>query len=920
MLRELRRELPSRLSGLIPGVVTLALATGSWSEACAQDREAPGGFRVTVTAVEGARIVVRPGEEIESGNLVIRNGRVEAIGADARIPVDAEVINGQGMVVYAGFLDAGTDSFLDGDRPAVPASGVRPSFQRDALVATREDNRRGLTPEFEARQALRDDRDLLDRYRRAGFTAVHVIPTRAIAAGQGCCLSVSGAPQRVALLQSSTFGVFRLEAPPRESSSSTSQYPITLMGAHAHIRQAFLDADRYAQHLELYEHKPDAVEVPSEDTVLAALHEIRAGDRPALFIANSRDGINRVFDFAEEHGLKPTFAGGRDGIECLERLQAAEADTIIELSRGDEPEFESDEESDGLQAEQQPPLRFQEAEREKWRRRIGTAATLQDAGLRFAFSTRGADSPAAAMDELRTMVEKGLDADVALAALTEQAAAILGLDDRLGTLEPGKLGQVVVMTGPWHDPDSKVRYSIIDGRTFEYNEDAESLDAEEPGEEPTDLAGRWIVHIEAGDMRTTNAVLELVQDDQSLSGTFTSEQGNGRVRTGTVDGAGTTFRIAIGAGDRSIELSFEGTFSVEEDDHTLSGTLTSPFGAPTGWSATKERETPPESDNPVQLSLDSEGDDEGADQSGAGNEELPTELDADRTRRTVQTGGDILLQNGTILTGVGETLAETDILIRNGRIEAIGLDLNVEEGVTAFDVAGWYVMPGMIDTHTHMMISGGVNESSQSIVPEVRVEDVVSTDDVAEYRALAGGLTTARLLHGSSNVIGGQDAVVKLRHGTSAVDHLYVDNPQGVKFALGENVKRNTERFPNTRMGVEATLQRGFFEALDYRRVWQEYQRASERGGRRSRNLLPPRRDLRLDALAAVIEQEILVHCHCYRADEILMLLRTADELGISRAVVAACSGGVQDRTGDRGARSELQHVLGLVGVQGRGL
>ncbi|MCA9006469.1 MAG: amidohydrolase family protein, partial [Planctomycetaceae bacterium] len=218
-------------------------------------------------------------------------------------------------------------------------------------------------------------------------------------------------------------------------------------------------------------------------------------------------------------------------------------------------------------------------------------------------------------------------------------------------------------------------------------------------------------------------------------------------------------------------------------------------------------------------------------------------------------------------------------LVKNGKIAAIGEDLNAPEQTTVIDVTGLFVMPGIIDTHSHIMITEGINEYSQSIVPEVRVRDVVNTADPSEYRALAGGVTAARLFHGSANVIGGQDAVVKLKHGKSAREHILHDAPQGVKFALGENVKYRTSRFPNTRMGVEATLQRAFLEAIDYRRQWQEYEKLQKKEP--DAKHLPPRRDLRLEALADIVNHEKFIHSHCYRADEILMLLRVASNMGI---------------------------------------
>jgi imidazolonepropionase-like amidohydrolase len=256
-------------------------------------------------------------------------------------------------------------------------------------------------------------------------------------------------------------------------------------------------------------------------------------------------------------------------------------------------------------------------------------------------------------------------------------------------------------------------------------------------------------------------------------------------------------------------------------------------------------------------------------------EEQATEIEADRKPK-LHTGGNVLIRGATVLTVNNGTKEKTDILVQGGKIAEIGRNLNAPEGLNVIQAEGMFVMPGIIDTHCHFAIEGGVNEFSLSVVPEVRVRDVVNSDDVEIYRALAGGVTTARLLHGSANVIGGQDAVIKLKYGEPASKLLIADAPRGVKFALGENVKRTDGRFPNTRLGVEAVLVRAFTEAKEYRKTWDEYEKARSSGT----TLPEPRRDLRLEALADVLKGDLKVHCHCYRADEILMLMRVADKFG----------------------------------------
>src|SRR4029077_19830377 len=186
----------------------------------------------------------------------------------------------------------------------------------------------------------------------------------------------------------------------------------------------------------------------------------------------------------------------------------------------------------------------------------------------------------------------------------------------------------------------------------------------------------------------------------------------------------------------------------------------------------------------------------------------------------------------------------------------IGQGLSAPAGVATVDAQGMFVMPGVIDTHCHFAVAGGVNEFSLSIVPEVRVQDVIDSEDVQIYRALAGGVTTSRLLHGSANVIGGQDAVIKLKYGKPAKELLIADAPRGIKFALGENVKRTDGRFPNSRLGVEAVLVRAFSEAQTYRKKGGDYDKARRAGGP-----VPPepRRDLRLEALADVLKGDLKV-------------------------------------------------------------
>lgn len=250
--------------------------------------------------------------------------------------------------------------------------------------------------------------------------------------------------------------------------------------------------------------------------------------------------------------------------------------------------------------------------------------------------------------------------------------------------------------------------------------------------------------------------------------------------------------------------------------------------------------------------------------------------------------GATLIKNATVLTVTRGTLKNTDVLIQNGKIAQVGPNIAAPAGATVVDATGKFLSPGIIDPHTHLM-SDAINEGSLSVTSMVRIEDVLNPTAVNIYRALAGGVTTVNILHGSANTIGGLNATVKLRYGEDAGDMLFAGAPPGIKFALGENVTRKNSsqiaipgqpvarRYPASRMGQEEVLRDAFTRARDYKSTLDEHKARVAKG---EKNLVPPRRDLELEPLVEVLEGARLVHAHSYRADEMLMLLNLADDFG----------------------------------------
>ena len=247
-----------------------------------------------------------------------------------------------------------------------------------------------------------------------------------------------------------------------------------------------------------------------------------------------------------------------------------------------------------------------------------------------------------------------------------------------------------------------------------------------------------------------------------------------------------------------------------------------------------------------------------------------------------QTAGSMLIKNGTVLTITKGTLENTDVLIENGKISKIAKNIRAPKGVETIDATGQFVMPGIIDAHSHIALDA-VNEATNPNTAEVDVGDALDPLDIAIYRALAGGVTISHAMHGSANAIGGQCETIKHRYGTFNPNELRMEGaPRTIKFALGENPMRvhgeGNRIQPATRMGVEQVFRRAFSEAKAYTEAWEEYEKSMSYG-----NAVPPQYNRRLETVADILSGEILIHCHSYRADEILMLMNVCKDFGVKK-------------------------------------
>ncbi len=845
MPRPVRLWMRGRFAPLVAAIAaTLAIAALSTLTSASPSEDFKLDFTPPAYAIKGARIVPGgTGKAIENGTVVVRNGVIAAVGpADAvAIPADAEVIEGKGLIVYPGFIDLYTSlGQATGAVRSRTGAGRTSKYSDYAYPRTPVDDRNGITPEFDLAGSLDLPDATADERRKLGFTSLIAAPGGAIATGQGALVSLSGLPRREVIVKSPTGLHINLAAPfepspPTTTTTTTTpndfapgqrrrgggggagpRYPLSLMGIVAHLRQAMLDAE----HLQALKAEAQARGGPRPpfDPALVALAAARSRLIPVWWEANARDEIHRALDLAEEFGTDSVIVGGREASKVVDRLKSRRVPVALRIDFPEEPKLPSEAEYRKKADEQDRPLRVQADRLKRWKERAGTASVLAKAGVKFGFSTDGISRVDTFLAQVRRVISAGLPADAALDALTTNAAEIAGVSARLGSIETGKLGHLTVLTAPLADEKAKVRYVLADGLKFDMEKSTSA--ATKKG-----FGGRGGFGGPPGKSdENVPAKPEPPAEEKP--------EGKGRVRS-----KGAQAKPDAKAKDVPKGKEQEKEVPKAKDE------------------AAKKAEPKPE---PFV--------------------DIRSELDEDRIP-TSKTGGNVLIKDAIVLTVTKGSLPKASILVKDGKIAAVGADLAAPEGVKVIDAKGLVVMPGIIDSHSHMAIQGGVNEMSLSIVPEVRVLDVVTGDEPTIYRALAGGTTAARLLHGSANTIGGQDAVIKLKHGLPARELIVRDRTQGVKFALGENVTRSTGRFPNTRMGVEAVIERAFEEGRAYANTWKAYRETLAKSPAKAGPA--PRRDLRLEALAGILDGSIKIHSHCYRNDEILMLLRATSKYGV---------------------------------------
>ena len=523
-------------------------------------------------AITNARIVTVSGPTIEKGTVVVRDGLIAAVGADAKPPADAQVFDGTGLTVYPGFFDTLTNVGLQApQRPATTGGGgggggggaaAAAAAQQQANAASNSNYPAGLRPEVIAADDLRAGEAQFETNRNAGFTTVVTVGRTGIFNGQSAVINLAG---------ESVSGMI-VKAPYAEHVSFSTipgQYPGSLMGTFSALRQMFLDAQRLQELQKMYAASPRGMKRPSADASLEALFPILDRRMPIVFNANREVEIVRALDFAKEFNLKAVIAGGQESWKVVDRLKAQDVPVLLSLNfpkRTASASAEADPESMDL-------LRFR-AETPK------AAARLQQAGVKFAFQSGGATSLADFFANAGKAVEGGLAHDAAIRSMTLGSAEILGVGDRLGSIETGKIGNLTVVRGDLFGKDRAVTHVFVDGRPFEQKPPAQRPAGGRPpaggAGAPGALAqvgGNYSITIEVPGQQLTGT-LALTQQAAVVSGSLQTQLGTSPIKDGKVTAEGFTFATTVEFGGSQIEIFVRGTVTGDQ----LRGTIDSPQG------------------------------------------------------------------------------------------------------------------------------------------------------------------------------------------------------------------------------------------------------------------------------------------------------------------------------------------------------
>ncbi len=783
--------------------------------------------RTEVYGFKNARVVVDYQTTIENADILISEGRIVSVGQNLTFPLGTIVIDLTGKTVYPSFVDlyAGnygirTQQTATQDQGAVPGMTNIPEALRAFMTTTTADSRPadywndGINSSYDVSREFIPDTRTAGEYRQAGFGAVVAFRATGIARGTSALVSTGDGKANNVILKNRTSANYSMTR-----GRSLDAYPSAQFGIYALLRQLNYDAQWYRSLPPGYFHD-DGIEAYSKNLSL-----------PQVFEVADKLQVMRLDNIGREFGIKYIIKGSGDEYQALDDIVKTGTTLIVPVNYPEAPDVK-----DPYDAMTIPYITLKHYELAP-----SNLARLSLSGVKFAVTSSDLRRRADFLANLRKAVKYGLPESEALKALTHTPASMADASNLVGAIRNNMVANFLITSGNIFQDDCVIYENWVQGVPYRFTD-----------LRTADLRGTYLLEADTARFRMTlSGTLErpsirLVYDSTEIRGaSFTLEKDLVSI---TFERGGSRYRLSGYISGK--DLAGQG---MSDDGRWISWKATPSGDAPRTDSGQKKPPVPQPQAGKISYPF-----------TAYGWNELPVRED-------------VLFRNALVWTNEKEgNLENTDVLVRGGKIAAIGRNLK-PGSARVIDASGMHLTPGIIDEHSHIAIDA-TNESGQAITSETRISDVINPENISIYRQLAGGVTASHLLHGSANPVGGQSAIIKLRWGRPA-SGLMVENQVGfLKHALGENVKRSTSRYPNTRMGTEQIIRDAYQRAVDYNNQWKAWNslKPADRAGK-----IPPRRDLELDPIVDVLEGRSFITCHTYVQSEGTMIMNLAKEFGV---------------------------------------
>jgi len=830
-------SISNRILTIFGFLAILLFANASFS----QEFEPENGMhdpKNTTYVLTGCKIVVSADKTLPIGMLVVRNGIIQNVGIVEIPPRDAVKIDLKGYTIYPSFIDPYTDA-------GIPKKTAKPWSPRPQMNTLKEGPyywNEAIHPEVNAYE-LFSSKTFKDKeeYLKLGFGAVSTHHKDGIMRGSAALVSLSSHPTVDNIIKAEVANHLSFS-----KGSSRQSYPSSQMGSIALIRQFIYDAQWFAGLNEV--HKENM-------SLKAGLENLRL---PQIFGLTNKLEVLRAAKIAKEFNLQLIALSGGDDFERIEEIKASEAKLIVPLN------FPKPFDMTDPYASRFVSL----ADLKNWEMKPYNPYVLHSNGVDFALTTSGLKKKSDFMKNLKKAIKCGLPKEEALRALTETPAKFLNVHNELGTLENGKIANFLVVKGDlFEEGEIYENWSNGDRKRFK---DVSRADLR--GEYDLNLNNIvYELHVE-GTVEKPTATIHVYEIKTNSAGI--SKMDTTKVKC-ELEFSGLQLSMMFETHDENYDGIIQLNGSYHPGLGIMDGSAILPDGKWINWGGIRSEKFKKKKEEKKEVVIDT---------SSVSTLKYPNMAYGFDELPKAET---FFIKNATVWTNEEEGILENaSVTIRDGKIIAVNSG-GAPGGATVIDGTGKHVTCGIVDEHSHIAISKGVNEGGQAVSAEVSISDVVRSDDINIYRQLAGGVTTSHLLHGSANPIGGQSALVKLKWGFSPEEMLLEDSITDgfIKFALGENVKQanwgsfNTIRYPQTRLGVEQVFYNAFMQAKEYKKSWEDYYKMSDS---KRKTVNAPRKDLELDAISEILDQKRFISCHSYIQSEINMLMHVGDSMGFT--------------------------------------